>query len=236
MFLFVKKQRSCDSFEPLLMYSCRNTNFYLNSLTKKKLENKAKLPNWGRWRLGRLNKFHAQRLVNPTEGHKGTTTRPCLGLPCCAGWTSWSSWTACDESCFDPLTGSFKQEKSKRTRSCGCKDGGAKVDFSLCPSNSSFIDERNCPERLPCPFWSAWSQFSLCSVSCAEYQNGTCSNVDGIRTRQRSCINGNIGQGECTNGDEIEKLPCESIPSCCQYQSWSEWAEYHGNSDIIFSL
>ena len=163
----------------------------------------------------------------PSKGHKGTTTRPCLGLPCCAGWTSWSSWSECNESCFDPIS-KPDQEKSERTRSCGCKDGGAKVDFSLCPSNSSFIEERNCPERKPCPFWSTWSQFSSCSVSCAEHRNGTCSNVDGKRTRERTCLNGQIGQGECTKGDEVEILSCENLPSCCHYMYWSGWEECYG--------
>ena len=167
--------------------------------------------------------------------HTGITTKPCLDLPCCAGWTEWSGWEACETTCFDHLKyGNVSpQNTTIRTRACGCKNGvdQSTVDRSLC-SNSTYVEEKLCPSRHPCPFWSEWGEPSSCSVSCAPMMvnNGTqsCSTNGGTRTRERECINGEVG--DCVGGEEIEITSCNDIPSCCSYQSWSEWGPCHVES------
>lgn len=58
--------------------------------------------------------------------------------------------------------------------------------------------------------WSNWALFSTCSQSCG----------GGIRTRERFCLNGAIGEPGCDVGASTETNLCQT--QACPY--WSEWS------------
>ncbi|XP_005404818.1 PREDICTED: SCO-spondin [Chinchilla lanigera] len=83
------------------------------------------------------------------------------------GWTPWTSWSPCSQSCLVPGGGAGRQRR-----------------FRLCPSprdacHGEAIQEEPCSPP-PCPVqssWGLWASWSACSASCG----------GGVQTRGRSC-------------------------------------------------
>jgi len=65
-----------------------------------------------------------------------------------------------------------------------------------------------------CPFWSPWSEYSSCTVTCG----------GGSQARSRQCINGEIGEVGCL-GDSVEDALCNSDVSNC-YFILAKWHLY----------
>ena len=86
----------------------------------------------------------------------------------------------------------------------GCK--GAASDFQMCNEQS-------------CPFFSQWSSFGACSVSCG----------GGVHTRSRECVGGDVGDLGCT-GILQEVESCNEQP-CPAWSVWAEWGECSQSCD-----
>ncbi|CAD5234701.1 unnamed protein product [Bursaphelenchus xylophilus] len=109
-------------------------------------------------------------------------------------WESWGEWSSCSVSCGD-------HGLQKRFRVC-------KSGEQQCQGKPSEL--RDCtPEPEPCERYSAWSEWSKCSVTCG----------DGTRKRTRKCESGN----NCTEKlMEIKKCAEEECPA---WSSWEEWTK-----------
>uniref|UniRef100_H2ZII6 Peptidase S1 domain-containing protein n=1 Tax=Ciona savignyi TaxID=51511 RepID=H2ZII6_CIOSA len=124
----------------------------------------------------------------------------------CGTWQQWSSWSQCSKSC----NGGTKQS----TRQCN----GGVVGQGGCPGTSTKTED--CPSR-PCPVWSEWSDFSECSKSCER----------GLRTRNRTCLNGNVGDIGCHVGQPSMNRICNThaCPRFTSFGSWSDCSKTCGN-------
>ena len=112
-----------------------------------------------------------------------------------ATWGSWSSWTACSQTCNGGVR--------IRTRAC---EGG-----SNCVGSN--IDTKQC-NTAACPVaatWTAWSVWSACSASCG----------GGRQQRVRTCLGGNICEGLRTEFRDCNTQSCSSVPT---WSSWGPWS------------
>ena len=91
----------------------------------------------------------------------------------------------------------------RRHRQCLLPDrqGG----LSGCPGEES--EARDCSTN-PCPAFTAWSEWSACTVSCG----------GGERTSQRECV---LARALC-QGDSRRVEEC-GTGQCEQWTSWAEW-------------
>ena len=64
--------------------------------------------------------------------------------------------------------------------------------------------------------WSTWSEFGDCSATCG----------DGIKTRNRECINRLPGDQGCHIGEAVEQKPC-SIAECSFWSDLIDNFSYH---------
>lgn len=113
-------------------------------------------------------------------------TQKCNTGPCpTPKWSDWSDWGPCANG------------RQSRNRTC---NGG-----TTCWGSAT--ETRPC--NGPAGGWQEWSQWSLCSKSCA----------GGEQTRQRKCSNGGPLGGKCPPGSANEKRPCNT-QTC---PSWGDW-------------
>lgn len=100
------------------------------------------------------------------------------------GWSEWSDWTECSRQCSGG--------RQQRTRTC---EGGYRSSDCEGPS----VMERVC-NLQPCKgFWSCWTDWSPCSVTCGQ----------GVRSRSRTCMfDGHDSAG--ANSIEFEGCPGQS--------------------------
>ena len=118
----------------------------------------------------------------------------------CIFWSTWSEYSECSVTCGDGI--------KTRQRNCinaspgqqGCHIGDA-------------AEQIYCSKEK-CAFWSSWSKFSDCSVTCG----------DGVKTRKRECMNGSPGQQGCHIGDTVEQMSC-SKETCAFWSTWSEYSD-----------
>ncbi|XP_063409626.1 uncharacterized protein LOC134692921 isoform X2 [Mytilus trossulus] len=166
--------------------------------------------------------------TNPPPDNNGTvcqghtletiscTTAKC---PVNGGWTEWSVWSDCPETCGD--------EYLTRTRSCtnpspennGTDCQGSNTETLLCST-------AQCPVNGGWTEWSVWSD-------CPE----TCSDEDLIRTR--SCSNPSPdNNGTACQGNTTETILCSTAkcPVNGKWTAWSVWSdcpETCGDEDLI---
>lgn len=134
----------------------------------------------------------------------------CQSGPCPihGGWASWSNWSMCTVTC----------SRGSQLRLRICNNPIPQHGGQNCPGR--FSDLRHC-DLGPCPIhgnWTAWSQWSECSKTCA----------NGTRSRIRTCGNpvpqfgGKNCSGELTEIKSCIKAPCP-IPG--KWATWSQWSE-----------
>ncbi|XP_073996502.1 semaphorin 5c isoform X4 [Rhodnius prolixus] len=156
---------------------------------------------------------------NPAPAHGGA---PCTGLTTrvtnCTlhgGWTAWSSWSACSQTCGVAV--------KTRRRTCGApapQHGGR-----VCVGQDRV--EMYCHQNPPCPpdvlrpvrdgGWSPWGPWSECTAKCG----------GGFRNRTRSCTNPppqQPGGLDCA-GCHIEYQTCNSV-SCIESKRVSPWTQW----------
>merc|ERR1712096_507740 len=104
----------------------------------------------------------------------------------CPRWSLWSDFSTCSESCG--------QGFQSRTRSC--VNTPVQGDTSYCGEGAT-METVPCAIKEKCEGWSIWGDFSVCSVSCG----------GGTTTRERYCVDGDIGDIGC-QGVRTEQKSC----------------------------
>jgi hypothetical protein len=92
-----------------------------------------------------------------------------------------------------------------RTRVCAASD-------THCSSGAT--DTRPC-RGVFCGYWSEWSAYGACSITCGAY---------GTQVRRRKCKNhkSNDKEPHC-QGDSVDTKPCHGDDYCQVDGGWSEW-------------
>ncbi|XP_008583107.1 PREDICTED: SCO-spondin, partial [Galeopterus variegatus] len=112
------------------------------------------------------------------------------------GWTPWTSWSSCSQSCLSPGGG-----PGWRRRSRLCPIPG---DTS-CPGEATQEELCN-PPVCPGPsVWGLWAPWSTCSAPCD----------GGIQTRGRSCSGSAPGNSTC-QGPHSQTRDCNTQPCTAQ--------------------
>nr|CAB3262201.1 uncharacterized protein LOC100178652 [Phallusia mammillata] len=125
-------------------------------------------------------------------------TRTCT-LGRCPVWLEWSDWSECSLTCGDGF--------QERSRECS-------GDFP-CPVTEDGLgaDQNRVCNLGVCPYWSPWSQWSICGASCG----------DSERFRVRDCLGDFPAEVGCPLVGEIEqKEPC-NLGQCPYWGLWTAW-------------
>lgn len=125
------------------------------------------------------------------EGDAALLTK-CNTKPC-EYWSEWT-FTECDVSCDGGIR--------VGTRECVNGNPGAPG----CPGGDVLQEPCN---QQDCPTWSEWSDWGDCSVSCDS----------GVEMRSRTCVNGQVGDEGCHDGNVTETTYC--FKRNCPY--WSPY-------------
>uniref|UniRef100_A0A182R2D1 Cell adhesion molecule n=1 Tax=Anopheles funestus TaxID=62324 RepID=A0A182R2D1_ANOFN len=114
--------------------------------------------------------------------------------PIDGGWTAWSNWTGCSESCGFGRSLRLRSCSNPVPRHGGLPCEGAESEVKACKLQECHVDGG----------WSEWSRWSQCSKSCGK----------GIKSRKRFCNNPapKAGGKPCA-GENIEHSQC-SIRQC----------------------
>ncbi|XP_065671429.1 uncharacterized protein LOC100203937 isoform X14 [Hydra vulgaris] len=131
-----------------------------------------------------------------------TDTIDCYSNQTCTGWSDWGSWSNCTVTCGVGIM--------NRARMClGTFDlcGGNTTDIAECFSNQS------CTANT-IPYWSDWSIWSNCSVSCG---GGTKNRTRVCLDLVKSCVGNTTDITDCYNN-----LTCAAN----SISSWSDWGNW----------
>ncbi|EAT36338.1 AAEL011566-PA [Aedes aegypti] len=110
------------------------------------------------------------------------------------GWTPWTNWTPCSETCGFGRTLRWRSCANPAPRNGGLPCQGAESEIKICKEAECIVDGG----------WSEWGPWSKCSKSCGV----------GLRNRIRTCTNPEPKNGgkKC-RGENIEVDKC-SLKSC----------------------
>lgn len=145
--------------------------------------------------------------IGPAMEVKTCNERPC---PIDGGYTSWSEFSKCSQSCGDGT--------ARRTRQCS--NPVPQFGGRNCSKFGSDIDLQPCYLR-PCPIdggFGEWSNYTECTQSC----NG------GTQKRSRQCNNPAPKHGgrNCSSlGPETDEQRCNTFP-CPIHGGYSEWTGF----------
>uniref|UniRef100_UPI004038E811 SCO-spondin-like n=1 Tax=Callospermophilus lateralis TaxID=76772 RepID=UPI004038E811 len=115
------------------------------------------------------------------------------------GWTPWTSWSSCSQSCLVP--GGVPGWRH-RSRLC------PSLRDTSCPGEATQEEPCSppvCPGTAPLLLWGAWASWSACSAPC----NG------GIQIRGRSCSGSAPGNPAC-QGPHSQTRDCNTQPCTAQ--------------------
>ncbi|XP_056407686.1 SCO-spondin-like [Hyla sarda] len=131
------------------------------------------------------------------------------------GWSAWSQWAPCDETC-----GSGVQERFRSPSNPPSANGGT-------PCWGDTREVREC--FTPCAnetdlFWSEWTAWTSCSRTCFYDVDNT-----GVRRRFRHC---NSSAPLC-EGESVQEEACDTslCPVVGGWSSWSSWTECTATCD-----
>ena len=170
-------------------------------------------PEWSSWKIGVMcsvtcgvgmsNQYRT--CVNGQIGEEGCQGPAAKHSQCdtqteCPVWGFWTEWSECGVTCGTSQVTRTRECINGNVGDLGCE--GKAEEAKVCMA-----------AQRHCPYWSAWAQFSACSVSC-----GT-----GEQSRERECINGEPGDVGC-EGDEIKIGDCTARRARCP--AWDFWARW----------
>ncbi|KAJ7389350.1 Hemicentin-1 [Desmophyllum pertusum] len=113
--------------------------------------------------------------------------QPC---PVDGGWSGWSTWTSCNESC-----GAEFQERSRK-----CTQPAPSYGGKTCQGKAR--EEHLC-NLSPCPVDGGWSDWSVWT---------SCEYCGSIQERSRTCTSPEPGfGGKPCAGEELETHDCEDL-------------------------
>ncbi|XP_077125438.1 SCO-spondin-like [Ranitomeya variabilis] len=123
------------------------------------------------------------------------------------GWSAWSQWTPCDQTC-----GSGVQERFRSPSNPPITNGGS-------PCQGDTRDVREC--YSPCTnemdlLWTEWTAWASCSRTCFHNVEHT-----GLRRRFRHC---NSSVPLCL-GESVQEEACDTSP-CPVLGGWSSWGSW----------
>ena len=116
-------------------------------------------------------------------------------------WSTWSEYSVCSVTCGDGI--------STRTREC---INGSAGDHG-CEIGETF--EKIFCRKEKCAFWSSWSKYSDCSVTCG----------DGIKKRTRECISASAGEDDCHVGETVEQKSCRKAKCSNRTKDYLDWID-----------
>ncbi|XP_027058955.1 A disintegrin and metalloproteinase with thrombospondin motifs adt-1-like isoform X3 [Pocillopora damicornis] len=176
---------------------------------------------WSRWSgwtsctksCGTGSQERFRGCTNPRPKHGG---RLCTGqtrdkrncnkkqCPVNGGWSSWSGWTSCSNSCG----------KGSRERTRSCTNPRPQHGGNSCSGSAKLV--RSCNQQ-PCPVdggWSGWGVWSDCSHPCDV----------GEQRRSRTCTAPSpLYGGKSCPGAGNEQRVCNTHP-CPVNGGWSSWS------------
>ncbi|XP_053322587.1 SCO-spondin-like [Spea bombifrons] len=128
------------------------------------------------------------------------------------GWSAWSQWTPCDQTC-----GTGIQERFRSPSNPPGANGG-----SPCEGDSHEVKECYSPCVNGRPdghgHWGEWTAWSPCSVTCFYDVEHI-----GVRRRFRHC-GGSVSEAPCA-GESVQEEPCDT-PLCPVVGGWSPWSPW----------
>ncbi|XP_033733950.1 uncharacterized protein LOC117323058 [Pecten maximus] len=201
-----------------------------------------KWTSWGKWTPCSLScsnpgsnttgaQTRARSCANPKPEHGGENCvgddgdiRECSPInPCPVNgkWTSWEDWSSCSASCLNP--GLNTNGVQMRSRSCA----NPKPEHGGEDCIGDDIDIKDCSPTNPCPVhgnWTAWKEWTPCSVSCLNPE----SNTNGVQMRSRSCANPKPEHGgDICLGFDVDIKECFPTNQCPVDGDWSSWEEWN---------
>lgn len=135
-------------------------------------------------------------------------------------WGDWTTWSYCSRSCAGGIRSRKRHIQTvpnKHGRQCD-----AEIKENIEPCNTHKCSHANCEDGA----WEAWSDWSVCSVSCAR---GTTFRKRKVKKSASQCGNFPVGKSMETNICEVN-VPC--VPDRdCEFGTWSAWGPCSADCD-----
>uniref|UniRef100_H2Y3E3 Hemicentin-1 n=1 Tax=Ciona intestinalis TaxID=7719 RepID=H2Y3E3_CIOIN len=166
-------------------------------------------PFWGEWSpygscrvsCGGGTRMRIRRCFNGIAGGPGCVGNDVQVASCnnqtCPMFSNWGRWSLCSATCGIGVAVRVRHCVNGQFGQPGCI--GATQEFNNCNTQN-------------CEYWSFWSEWSPCTSSCG----------NGVSSRTRECINGEIGESGCI-GQPSEVEACNTEP-CPAVSDWSDWS------------
>ena len=219
----MKRIRTCTNPKP--KFKGRGCSF-IGSPEEIRICNKLVCPEYSQWsKFGKCSKSCADgrmiriRYCKTASARFGFVScsplgppveqRRCNNFPCPidGGYTSWSDFTGCSESCGN----------GTQTRFRNCTQPIPKYGGENCSSIGPHIETLLCNSRH-CPVYNPWTEFSRCSRSCGR----------GTRNRTRICntMSARHGYINCSSlGPSVETMQCNTQP-CPIDGGFAPWSRF----------
>ncbi|XP_054272557.1 hemicentin-1-like [Macrosteles quadrilineatus] len=134
-------------------------------------------------------------------------SRPCNVLPCQVhgGWSEWTDWTSCSESCG----------RGTRRRYRRCDSPAPALGGDTCLGSDG--EQETCTIQ-PCPQqsqWSEWTSWSECTAKCGV----------GTKFRARQCVRGEEVADDCEGPkQQVSNCSNRKCPVDGKWTTWSPWS------------
>uniref|UniRef100_A0ABM5GM22 SCO-spondin n=1 Tax=Pogona vitticeps TaxID=103695 RepID=A0ABM5GM22_9SAUR len=142
----------------------------------------------------------------------GTVTCDSMACPVDCGWSAWSPWTPCGQSC-----GIGMQQRFRSPSNPAAANGGAP-----CRGDAQEVRECHtiCISEIT-SLWSEWTPWSPCSKTCFY-----ATDMVGVKKRFRHC-NGTSETVAGCHGEAVQEEPCDTPPCPVEglWTPWTSWSE-----------